>query len=165
MELTDNQIQALVSHGTLELPNGDVLQFTELPDDDTRVGDFDCYGKVEHLWRTSGHTQRPNGFDGMAEKIHTGRDEYWWQPPADLRSGWVGSEIRPQLRNLVRDILTYGFSVYKVELCRGTDAYNSPVVVDYATIGGIEPFGDDDDKVGYVADLVAELQENYERVA
>ena len=165
MELTKEQLRDLVRDGKIELGDGEVLRFTELPDEDTRVGDYDCYGKVEHIWRGYGQSQRPNGFDGMAEKIHTGRDEFWWQPPDDLRSGWATSETRSALRSVVRDILSYGFSIYKVEWCRGECVHGDPIIVDYATIGGVEPFADDDDKVGYVADLVAELSDTCVGVA
>lgn len=163
MELSKEQLHDLVGSGEIELDNGDVLRFTELPDEDTRVGDFDCYGKVEHIWRRTYRPERPDGFDGMAEKIHTGRDEFWWQPPDDLRSGWHSYEHRNHLRNLVRDILSYGFVVYRVELCRGRDAYGQAIVVDYATIGGIEPFQTDDDKVGFLSDLVCDIVDDKSR--
>lgn len=162
MKLTDEQIKDLAMSGQIELDNGDVVRFTEEPDEDTRVNDFDCYGKVEDTWGRRGRTERPDGFDGMAEKIHTGRDEFWWQPPDDLRSGWDTSEVRSAMRDIVREILTYGFSIYCVELCRGVNAYGDPIVVDFATMGGIEPL-DDDDKVSYVADLVAELVDDKSR--
>lgn len=159
MELTSEQLRDLVRDGKIELGHGEFLRFTEEPDTDTRLGDFDCYGEVYHIWRGRGQSERPDGFDGMAEKIHTQYDSFWWQPPADLKERWHNEQTRKVWRNVVRDILSYGFVVYRVELCRGTDVYGKPIVVGYGTIGGIEPFPTDDGKVSYLSDIVADLNE------
>lgn len=158
MELTAEQLQDLASDGHVRLSDDIIVQWKELPDEDTRINDYDCYGKVE--WRKPDpyrRDRRPKGFDGMAEIVWGYNEAYWWQPPADLRSGWHNYEHKDHLRNCVREILAFGFYVYKVELCKGEDAYGNPIVVDYATIGGIEPLIDNDDKASYLADLICEL--------
>jgi hypothetical protein len=158
MELTTAQLQDLVSDGKVRLSDDIIIQWAELPDEYTSFNDYDCYGKVE--WRKPdyyGRHRRPEGFDGMAEIVWGYNEAYWWQPPADLRSGWHNYEHKNHLRNCVREILAFGFYLYKVELCQGEDAYGRPIVVDFATLGGIEPLLKDDVKSEYLADLVAEL--------
>lgn len=154
MELTMEQLTDLVCHGSIKLENGDLYRFIEEPDEYGSVNDFESYGRVE--WRNDrgDRKQRPNWCDGMAEIIHTQSDSYWWQPPADLRKGWATSEMRPKLRQLVHDCLMYGFSVFRVELCRGVDAYGQPIVFSYQTMGGFEPFTDDDTKIESARDMI-----------
>lgn len=164
MELTKEQLKELATTGKVELGHGEYLRFTEEPDTGTWLGDFDCYGEVYHIWR-GGQSERPDGFDGMAEKIHTEYDSYWWQPPADLKERWHDKELRNHLRDTVREILDYGFSIYKVEWCRGECVHGDPIIVEYATIGGVEPLADDDDKVSYLSDLVWELSDTCVGVA
>jgi hypothetical protein len=55
------------------------------------------------------------------------------------------------------DVITYGFATYTVELCRGADAYGQPVVMDVASLGGVEPFADRADMVETVGDLVRDV--------
>jgi hypothetical protein len=93
----------------------------------------------------------------MAEKVSTQSDTFWWQPPDDLRKGWVTYEHKATLRQAVQDILNYGYQVFVVELCKGVDAYGRPVVVDYGSLGGIEPFMSDEDKGETVRDIVYEM--------
>lgn len=157
MDITKEQARELARHGTLELPNGMTLRYRQEQDDTTTVNNYDYLGKVAVISRWESQSQRPEGFDGMAEKISTQWDTFWWQPPDDLRKGWVTYEHKNHLRNAVRDVLSYGFQVLFVELCDGDDAYGNPVVVDYACLGGVEPFTDDDDVAEYVHDLVYEV--------
>ena len=154
MKLTKEQALELAQTNTLELDNGKTLRFRMSPDD-TRINDWDCYGKVVHIWK--GDDARPQDFDGMAEKIHTPFDSYWWQPPQDLRSGWHNYENKNKFRQTIVDILTFGFDNYWIELCDGENAYGEPVVQDYTVCGGFEPLQNDDDVADTLMDMAYEL--------
>ena len=158
MEITDEQAKDLAVFGEVELGNNYKLRFTEQQDSDTSINDYDYLGTVKHIWRGQEQEPRPEGFDGLAEKISTRRETYWWQPPTDLRHGWHNYEHKEHLRKEVRDILEFGFFTYTIELCYATDAYGNDVVVDYACIGGMHPFMDDDDKTEYIKDLAHEIK-------
>lgn len=154
MEITREQIEDLVTLGQIEINDDYLMRFRQEHDDCTSINDWDCYGKVAHIFRDR---KRPECFDGMAEIISSYQDQYWWQPPEDLRKGWDTYEHKNTLRAAVRDILDYGFMIYIVEICRGKDAYGNAIVVEYATLGGIEPMLKDSDKVDIVADIVNDL--------
>jgi hypothetical protein len=153
----------LVAAERVTLADGRLLRLCRDHDTDTSINDYDCYGRVEPV-REQPHSYRdaprPEGFDGAAVKIiDAWGDRWWWQPTLELwgtpRAEWhADAERRRREIDNVRDLLTWGFGILRVELCQGTDAYGRPIVVDYATVGGIEPFGDDTD---VVADLLAEL--------
>ena len=157
MELTKEQGYELARHGTLDIGDGMTLRFREDQDADTTINDFDYLGKVSPVGRHDYQPTRPDGFDGMAEKVSTQCDTFWWQPPDDLRKGWVTYEHKKELRQAVRDILNYGYQVFVVELRKGTDAYGNPIVIDYGCLGGIEPFMSDEDKGETVRDIVYEM--------
>lgn len=57
------------------------------------------------------------------------------------------------LRQQVRELLAFGFKVLILELCEGTDYYGKPIVVNSASIWGIEAMTDDK----YIQDIVREL--------
>lgn len=154
MEITKEQIEDLVALGEIEINDDYIMRFREGHDDYTTIKDFDCYGKIS--WISRDRT-RPEGFDGMAEIVSCYRDSYWWQPPEDLRQGWDTFEHKDSLRRTVRDILDYGFMIYVVEICSDRDAYGNLIVVDYASMGGIEPLQSDADKVEIVSDIVNDL--------
>lgn len=156
MEITEKQAKDLATLGEIELGNNYKLRFREEQDSDTSINDFDYLGTVKHIWRRN--EPRPEGFDGMAEKISTHRETYWWQPPTDLRQGWHNYEHKDHLRKVVRDILEFGFFTYTVELCYGTDAYGNDVVVDYACCGGYEPFADDNDIAEAIKDITYQIE-------
>jgi len=157
MELTKQQAYELARYGTLDIGDGMTLRFREEPDEYHSIADDEALGKVAVIGRHDYQPTRPDGFDGMAEKVSTQGDTFWWQPPDDLRKGWVTYEHKKELRQAVRDILDYGYQVFVVELCKGTDAYGEPVVIDYGCLGGIEPFMSDDDKGETVRDIVYEM--------
>lgn len=157
MEITQTQALELATYGTVDIGDGFSLRFREEPDDCTTINDDDYLGKVAPIGRRDYLPSRPEGFDGMAEKVHTQYDSFWWQPPDDLRKGWLGNPLRGKLRQLVKDILEYGYQVFIVELCHGTDAYGKPIVVEFGCLGGIEPFMSDDDKACYLKDIVWEM--------
>lgn len=151
MRLTTEQATALVKDGKVALDNGQTLRLRIEPDDTTTINDYDCYGKVSLIYR--GDSDRPAGFDGMAEKLWGYHEQYWWQPPDDLRKEWHTYEHKTHLRKVVHEILSFGFECYWLELCAGTDAYGKPVIVDYVVTGGYEPMMSDTDKVDVVMDL------------
>ncbi len=143
-----------------DLPNGKTIRLREEPDHDTRINDWDCYGKVEHL-NGYGSRNRPQHFTGMAEIVRTHSEQYWWQPPCtdkeDVSRWYSDSEYRNTLRNTVREILDFGFQTYVLEICEGEDAYGNPIVQDYTTLGGIEPLVSNETKEDYVYDMMFEL--------
>lgn len=163
METTLERLGDLATTGTLDIGGGFTLRFRQEPDEFTTMNDFDCYGRTE--WspnnRYTGNTHRPDGFDGMAEKLVTDRgNTLWWQPPAgckdDRRQWHTDKTYQRAMRQTVRDIVEYGFVSYVVELVNGTDAYGRPIVVDFACVGGVEPFAEID--LGCLDDVVAQLK-------
>lgn len=128
------------------------------PDDCADINDFDCYGRFAPVVLRNGEQQeRPDGFDGFARIVNGWRgDRFWWQPPAELISDY-GAVC--DLARLVSDILTYGFTILRVERLRleDSDGYGRPIVDDYGVLGGIEPFVDGDDLCVYLSDLIAGL--------
>lgn len=158
--------EELVKGTTVTLPDGRLLRFTVTPDYDTSINDSDCYGRVEQVMndRDLGlPKERPAGFDGAAEKIscYSG-GTFWWQPPIGHygipRDQWASDpELRQKTRSIVKDILEFGFSVFNLELCSGTDAYGKPIVVDYTSISGFEPLLSFEDSVWIVEDMLAEI--------
>lgn len=160
MKLTKEQALELATSNTLELDNGQTLRFRTSPDD-TSINDFDCYGKVSHIFR--GNSERPDGFDGMAEKIWGYTEQYWWQPPDDLRSGWHNYEYKEQLRKNVEHILAFGFDRYWLEICDGVNAYGEPIVIDYTVTGGYEPLQNDEDIAYSIMEMAYQLDVEIEQ--
>lgn len=160
MKLTDEQIKELSGWdgGSIELDDGRIIRAKVVPDEIASISDSDCYGKVSWVDRWNSQAVRPDEFDGKACKMWTQHDQYWWQPPED-----VPTESLQELKNLVSDLMSYGFSGVVVELCSGVDAYNRPIVVDVRSLWGIDSVGN-----GYmgevVSDLVSELGEGNNEV-
>ena len=139
---------------TLELADGRMLRLKIEVDQDASINDSDVYGHVEqysHDYIRDGHAERPNDFTGNAEKIQTDRGSWiWWEPPADgPKRGTLGFG---NFRRQVRDLLEMGFSGVTLELCSGTDAYGRPIVINVASLWGIDSF-----EGGYLFEVVAEL--------
>lgn len=166
MELDSDTLADLTQDGdTVELDDGRTLRLRLTADDMTAADDGDWYGAIApvrwaHRYDADYHQQpeRPNGFTGNAEKLHYGRGEVvWWEPPSDVKRGTDGFTT---LRATLRDVLEYGYVVVSLELCRGTDAYGRPVVVDVASIGGVEAMARDDYMREIVSELAAELTDD-----
>jgi len=148
------------------LPNGEVVRFRQEPDEHTTLNDYDYLGRTEwvQVSNVTGFHTRPTNMDGCAEILSHDRGHVlWWQPPvsdkADRRRWHNDPEWSRVIRQVVRDVTTYGFVTYTVELCRGTDAYGKPVVVAVESQGGFEPCQDSADIADSLADLVRELLE------
>lgn len=175
--LTDDQARELADNLThfgprtaaeITLPSGDVVRATIDYDYGTTINDFDCYGKVFPVSRNTWNGRiaaRPAECDGAAEIITFDRGESaWWQPPvfdkADRRYWHTNPDYRRKLRSQVRDLLDFGFYVLRVELCRGTDVYGRPIVIDFSTLAGIEPFTQPDHMARLIGECAAEIGVN-----
>lgn len=170
--LTDDQARELADNmswfGTaaqITLPSGDVVLATLDYDHGTTINDFDCYGKVFPVSRNTWNGRiaaRPATCDGAAEIITFDRGEtVWWQPPvfdkADRRYWHTNPDYRREVRNKVEDLLVYGFYLLRVELCRGTDVYGRPIVIDFSTLGGLEPFIAPKDLALLIIEIASEM--------
>jgi len=140
-------LEALADDGdTAELDDGRTLRL-RIESDPSDVRDLwsdDCYGAVawveDRPRNDYGYPpDRPEGFDGNAEKLGIGRgyDRFWWQPPADVARG---TEQFRALRTLVSDLLEFGFSNVGLEVLEGENAYHEAIVVNAAWLGGVEPW-------------------------
>ena len=123
------------------------------PDEDTSVFDNGDWAG-EFAWvktdRWTGRDEtRPAGFDGAARKLSVGRsaDRIWWQPPA-----CVPADKLDGFASTIVDLIEYGYVTVIVERLDGTDAYGAPVVVDFASLGGIDSLGN-----GYGAVVIEDL--------
>jgi hypothetical protein len=145
-------LTALTDHGdTVELEDGRTLRLLIRPDEYNNPFDvYDCYGKVAPLDRHN--RQRPDGFDGNAEKLTIFNDVIWWQPPADAPQR--GTEEFAKFRSLIIDLASWGAKVVTLEILDGIDAYGRPIVVAVANLAGIDSLED-----GYLAQVVSELYE------
>lgn len=154
--------EILAGSEIVALPNGDVVRFRQDADEYTTLADFDCYGRTEWVRTGWQGAVRPANMDGCAEILSHDRGHVlWWQPPvsdkADRRRWHSDPEWSRVIRQIVRDVTTYGFVTYTVELCRGEDAYGQPVVVAVESMGGFEPFQNAGDIADSLTDMVSEL--------
>jgi hypothetical protein len=154
--LTAVDFDELVSKGTTVLADGRRLQFSDEHDDDTTIDDdSDLYGRVRYVERDRFSTfpaTRPDGFNGAAVKMRDYSGAcYWWQPPTG-----VTAEVLATVRSEVEQIMDFGFSRLRVEVCEGTDAYGAPIVVGYACCSGVEPLASHDVLVDIARDIAYE---------
>lgn len=161
MKLTDHDYLMLQDDGDIiDMPDGRKLRL-RIVTDDCDVMDLwtdDCYGRVE--WEKRGeYPQRPDGFDGNAEKLSIGRgnDRLWWQPPADVKRSDT-SAFR-KLRANVTDLFEYGWQIISLEVLDGTDYYGRPIVTWADSVGGIEPFTDWHDRCEVIGDMAENIPE------
>lgn len=150
---TTEELEALANGDTVEA-HGVTWSLETSGDADTQLHDFDCYGRV-HWLGVFWDQQRPPGFSGRAEKISTGRDSYWWQPPSDIDAAlWHSdSEYRAELRRTVLDILSDGFQIVSLSGRRACVCCGAVREVAGSALGGIEPFPDR----AYLAEIAADL--------
>jgi hypothetical protein len=78
-------------------------------------------------------------------------------PPEDVKRD---AQATKRLLNNVAEILACGFSVYILEECEGVDAYGRPIVINVASVGGVEPTYNVGDVDNIVADLMTQLGYN-----
>lgn len=162
MKLTQEQLTDLAVLQTVTLDNGLIVKYRTEPDNDMSVNEWDCYGKVapRETNRYSGRkSERPEEFNGSAEIIHTQFDEFWWQPPTDLKATWKKDMVQYRaMRQSLHDILQWGFDMYFVEICQGTDAYGHDIVLDYGVLGCVEPMIKDEYKIEILRDVLADIE-------
>lgn len=143
---------------TVGLEGGDTLRLRIRPDDIDPFDDTDAYGRVSWLRANHrndyGERERPSDFDGNAEKLYVDGYGFWWQPPADIKRSDPGFA---SLRDTVRSLAESGYIAIIVERLSGQDAYQRPIVVNFATLGGVEPDPDPEYLQSIVEDLIAEV--------
>lgn len=150
----------LVDDGdTWELEDGRMLRLRIVPDEGMNPFDeYEIYGKVVPVEynRSRERANRPDGFDGNAEKLWPPQngDQIWWQPPPDIKRTDPGFN---KLREMVMDLAAFGMCAFMLELCDGTDAYGRSIVVNVASLGGVEPFPTDEYKREIVSELLSEV--------
>jgi hypothetical protein len=158
--LTKLDLSSLTDDGdTLELDDGRTLRLKIEVDQDTSIGDFpDCYGRLtEERVRMNeyGWYARPSDMSGNAEKLWYGNDgPWWWEPPTDVKRS---DPVFKSLRDNVRELLAFGFKGVILELLQGEDAYHRPIVVESASLWGIDSLDN-----GYIHEVVSELADELE---
>ena len=136
----------------LDLDDGLRLRLRIETDHGASINDYDSDGSIQWVrgdtnWSPIRYP-RPDGFDGRARIIQRDHPSaLWWQPYPGLTEEQVQAE-EPRILELA----TYGFKVVIVEVLDGWDAYNEPIVVGFATLGGV-----DSTEGGYLAEIVADL--------
>jgi len=127
-----------------------IVEVEQIPDDATSLRDFDYYGNVEFVYRHDNY--RPKGFDGGAKKItsHFG-EQVWWQPPKDVND----PELLSAYEKLIREIIDYGWSGYRMSVYTNCDCCNQRVLEGSVATYGWEPFSDG-------ADIMDALMEHFE---
>lgn len=140
--LTDNG-------STLDLEDGRKLRVLIASDDINPFDEYECYGKVSSVHHNRDRDERPRDFNGNAEKLWASGDQYWWQPPNDVKRS--DPEFR-KFRSLVIDLLAFGMTYVALEVLQGEDAYHQPIVVKVAGLGGIDSLGN-----GYLEEVLGDL--------
>lgn len=125
MDTATLDLSGLTEHGDiLELDDSRRLRLLIEPDDISpmaHINDCDAYGKVAWVERSRDliwSAPRPEGFDGSASKLWTATgDQFWWQPYRD------GKDVAdtPEQRQLIRDLMSWGFSYVAVVLEKRCD--------------------------------------------
>jgi hypothetical protein len=160
--LTKLDLSTLREDGdTLTLDDGRVLKLKIEVDQDASINDSpDCYGKIndEVLRRNEmGYYARPKNFTGNAEQLRYGNyGPWWWEPPVDVKRTDPNFKA---LRDNVRELLAFGFNGVILQLCEGKDYYGKLVVVNDASLWGIDSLDN-----GYIHEVVRELASELEVV-
>jgi hypothetical protein len=150
---------------TYELEDGRTLRLSIHPDNETTPRDYECYGEYsEYAYRylyNEGHTPRPAGFDGNAEKIEVDRGYWvWWQPPRgdyapiDPATGKVArrdSETFREMRRAVLDLWHMGFCGVVLTVLEECDHGHEHEVAS-ASLWGIDSLDN-----GYLREVVGDL--------
>lgn len=157
---SERAVTALSDDGdTFDLEGGRTLRLRQVPDDMNPFEEFDTYGKIAPVAgrrNDYGHHERPEEFDGGAEKLWPPQngEPVWWQPPADVKRTDPSFDA---LRTIVKDLVAFGTHGLVVELLDGEDAYHQPIVRRTASLWGLEPFMEADYKRTVIGELVDEV--------
>ena len=109
------------------------------PDMDSSINDYDCYGRYDYgtTNRYTGKSVPPADFDlDRTERLTILNDLVWWERPESFET-WTPAN-QSEMRSLVGDLVSFGFSVVFVERLGDKDAYGSFIVLDYDCIGGVD---------------------------
>ena len=144
---------------TLELDETRALRLKIEVDQDSDVTSDEFYGAFGEPRRdiNTGREIRPAGFTGNAEKLHYGQRAYypiWWEPPKDVKRSDPNFS---KFRQIVQDLLDFGYKCVTLELLEGKDAYGRPIVTRTASLWGIDSLDN-----GYLAEVVRELIDELE---
>lgn len=161
MDVTPEMLDMLTQdQDTYDLGDGRTLRLLIQPDEGVNPFDgTDIYGQVKEPKRSQYYlNERPDDFDGNAEKLHVGRshDEWWWQPPTDGPKR--GTPLFDEIRALVIDLIEFGYIVVTVELLNSEDAYGRPIVVQVQSLGGVEPRPNKEYLAEIITDLIEEME-------
>lgn len=150
-DTTDLLADLVVDGATVDLPDGRSLRVRIESDPDYSINDYDSDGRVawvKHGAWTDHDDPRPQGFTGRARKLCTFDGErFWWEPYEGLTKEQVDTETWR-----IRELMTFGFHGIILELLDGEDAYGRPIVVEQASLWGI-----DDVSPEFVCQIVGEL--------
>jgi hypothetical protein len=144
---------------TIDLEDGRKLRLRIMPDEDASVFDVPFYGEFAWVKRdswTGRDQERPDNFDGNAEKMSTYSDgNYWWQPPRGdyAMTAKRGSKEFADFRQIVKDLVEYGFCGVVLELLDGEDTYGRNIAVEHEALWGIDSLNHG----CYLAEIVREL--------
>lgn len=138
----------------VDLEDGRTVRLSIQQDIDSDPRDdefFGTYSKYAYDYSRDGKTPRPDGFDGNAEKIEVAQGYWvWWQPPKDGPKRDT-PEFR-EMRQAVLDLWHMGYVSVVLEITKDKDAYHRPIVVDVASLSGIDSLEN-----GYLREVVGEL--------
>lgn len=151
-DLIDKARQGSAEH---DFDDGTTLRVTVETDHDTNLDDFDCYGTFADAnashWRGFKNVQRPEGFDGNAEKLWYGNDgPWWWQPSPDGPKRGTPEFARE--RDHIRELLAFGFVGVIVALRETCDCCDHAHETESDSLWGIDSLDDD-----YGIDIVADM--------
>lgn len=146
---------------TVKLTDGRAIRAKVTPDEFMTIeDDGDWYGKVapeNHRTNSYGYAERPDGFDGNAEKIQYDRSaSVWWQPPEDIKRS--DPDNFKKFRDTVREVLEFGYSIVTVEVLRPElDGYARPIVDKVASLAGNAIVGTYQETLDYRAEVIDDL--------
>lgn len=152
----------ITDRDTLELEDGRLLRLRVEFDDYHSImdeqGEGAWFGKLAFAerGRFDDYERRPDGFTGGAEKLRLRECNIWWEVPDDLRKPEM-AETKRAVRTQIIDNLEWGYRVLILELCEGRDYYGRPIVIDSASIAGVDAFPTDAEIIHLVSDLASEL--------
>jgi hypothetical protein len=108
------------------------------PDHETTINDYDCYGRYD--FGTTGDGWKavpPASFDlDRTERLTILNDLVWWERPEGFET-WTPAD-QSEMRSLVADLVSFGFSIVFVERLDGEDVYGDAIVVDYDCVGAVD---------------------------